>query len=61
MFVSLVGFVVFKYGRKQQRLPHTVIGLLVMLYPYATDSTAWMLGLLPVFLGLLWLAVRFGL
>lgn len=61
MFVSSVGFVLFKYGRNQRRFPHTAIGLLVMLYPYGITNVAWMVGLLPVFLGLLWLAVHFGL
>ena len=61
MFVSSVGFVLFKYGRQRHRFPHTAIGLLVMLYPYGVTDLAWMIGLLPAFLGLLWLAIRYGL
>jgi hypothetical protein len=31
-----VGFVLFVYGRKQQRWPMLVAGLLFMIYPYFT-------------------------
>ena len=42
LFVSLipggVGFVLFVYGKKQQRWPHMVAGLLFMVYPYFTPD-----------------------
>lgn len=42
LFVSLipggVGFVLFVYGKKQQRWPHMVAGLLFMVYPYFTPG-----------------------
>ena len=31
---SGIGFVLFTYGKKQQRWPHTTAGLLFMVYPY---------------------------
>lgn len=31
---SGIGFVLFTYGRKQQRWPHFAAGLLFMVYPY---------------------------
>ena len=42
LFVSLIaggiGFVLFVYGRKQQRWPQLAAGLLLMAYPYFTSS-----------------------
>ena len=31
---SGLGFLLFTYGRKQQRWPHFAAGLLMMVYPY---------------------------
>jgi len=37
---SGIGFVLFVYGKKQQRWPHLVAGLVLMVYPYfATTMT----------------------
>ena len=41
---SGIGFVVFTYGRKQQRWPQLICGLLLMLYPYFTTSMTAMTG-----------------
>jgi hypothetical protein len=60
-FVSGIGFVLFRYGRKQHRAPHAVIGLVMLIYPYAVSDVAIMLALVPVLCGLLWLAVRLGI
>lgn len=42
IFLSLipggVGFVLFVYGKKQQRAPQLVAGLALLVYPYFTDS-----------------------
>lgn len=35
-----VGFVLFVYGKKQQRWPHLVAGLLFIVYPYFTTGLA---------------------
>jgi 4-hydroxybenzoate polyprenyltransferase len=64
LFLSLIpggiGFVLFVYGKKQQRWPHLVIGLAFMVYPYFTTSVA-SLTLVGVALGVaLRLAVRAG-
>jgi len=37
---SAVGFVLFTYGRKQQRWPQFAVGMLLMVYPYFTGSIA---------------------
>jgi len=64
LFLSLipggVGFVLFVYGRKQQRWPQLAAGLALLIYPYFTDSV---LGLVGVGLAIgasLFVAVRLG-
>jgi 4-hydroxybenzoate polyprenyltransferase len=64
LFLSLIpggiGFVLFVYGKKQQRWPHLVAGLAFMVYPYFAAS---ILSLMVVGLALgasLWFAVRSG-
>jgi len=37
--ITTVGFSVFLYGRKAQRPPYIVGGLLLMVYPYFTPTT----------------------
>jgi hypothetical protein len=61
LVVSGVGFVLFSYGKSQKRVAFAVIGLVMLVYPYFITDIAWMLGLVPVFLVLLWLATRMGL
>lgn len=41
---SGIGYVLFTYGRKQDRWPQLVCGLLMMVYPYFTPSVATMAG-----------------
>ena len=60
MFVSGVGFVLFKYGRKQGRPPQVILGLVMLVYPYFITDLAWMLGVLPLLLLLLWGLTRMG-
>ena len=64
LFLSLIpggiGFVLFVYGKKQQRLPQLIAGLAFMVYPYFTPTTPSLLGV-GVLLGAgLWTAVRLG-
>ena len=64
LFLSLIpggaGFVLVVYGKKQQRWPHLLTGLAMMVYPYFATSTT---SLVAIGLGLgaaLWVAVRAG-
>jgi hypothetical protein len=64
LFLSLIpggiGFVLFVYGKKQGRPPHVIAGLLLMVYPYFTETAT---ALVAVGLGVgaaWWLAVRAG-
>ena len=33
-FISLVGMALLLYGRKEVRVPHIVVGLILVVYPY---------------------------
>ena len=64
LFLSLIpggiGFVLFVYGKKEQRWPHIVAGLVLLIYPYFTSSV-WALAGVGVAVGTaLWLALRQG-
>lgn len=64
LFLSLIpgaaGFVLFVYGKKQQRWPQLAAGLLLMAYPYFTTSVSSLLGV-GLLIGLaLWYAIRLG-
>ena len=42
LFLSLIpsgiGFVLFVYGKKQERMPHMLAGIVFTIYPYFTSS-----------------------
>jgi branched-subunit amino acid transport protein len=64
LFVSMIpsgiGFVLFVYGKKQQRWPHMLAGIVFSIYPYFTPSILVMV-VVGVALGTgLWVAVRGG-
>jgi hypothetical protein len=61
LIVSSIGFVVFGYGKRQERLPQVVIGLVMMGFPYLVPNVAAMAGIAGGLLILLWIAVRFGI
>jgi hypothetical protein len=41
---SLIGFAVFKYGRKQRTATHTAVGAALMVYPYFVSSAPALIG-----------------
>jgi hypothetical protein len=43
--ISLIGFAVITYGRRQRRAAPTLIGLVLMVYPYFVSSTFALLGI----------------
>lgn len=61
LFVSTVGFCLFMYGKKQRRSPQLATGALMMAFPYAVHSIAWMLGGASILGAGLWAALRYGL
>ena len=64
LLVSLIpggiGFVLFVYGKKQQRWPHLAAGLLFMVYPYFTTSLVSLVATGTAIGFMLWYAVRLG-
>ena len=64
LFLSLaiggLGFVLFVYGKKQERWPYLVAGLVFMVYPYFTPGLTSMLVVGLLLGGGLWLAIRQG-
>ena len=64
LFISLipsgVGFVLFVYGKKQQRWPHLAAGLLFMVYPYFTTGIVSLVAIGATIGLLLWNVVRLG-
>lgn len=64
LFLSLlpsgVGFVLFVYGKKRERWPQLVAGLLFMVYPYFATSVTTLVGVGLVLGGSLWYALRLG-
>jgi hypothetical protein len=60
MIPSGIGFVLFVYGKKQQRWPQLVAGIVFSVYPYFTSSILAMVGV-GVALGVgLWMTIRAG-
>jgi hypothetical protein len=64
LLLSLVpsgaGFVLFVYGRKQQRWPQMLAGLAFMIYPYFTESVIGLVGVGLALAGGLYWAVELG-
>ncbi len=60
LFPSGAGFVLFVYGKKQQRHPQLVAGLALMIYPYFTNTVTALVGVGTLIGVALWFAVRSG-
>ena len=58
--VSGVGLVLFVYGKKQERAPQLVAGLLFMVYPYFVDGLLWLVVVALVLAAGLWQVLRLG-
>jgi len=61
LIVSSIGFVVFGYGKRLQRVPQMIVGLALMAFPYFVPSVPLMAGIAASLLGGLWVVVRRGL
>jgi hypothetical protein len=60
LFVSSIGFVLLRYGRKMSRPPHLIAGMLLLGYPFFVPGALLTLAIAAVLLALLWLAVKQG-
>ena len=60
LMTSVVGYALFRYGRKQARLPQVVGGLALMVYPYFVYTFTSMLIIGVVICVGVWVALRMG-
>jgi branched-subunit amino acid transport protein len=60
LLVSSVGLGVFLYGKKQQRAPQLVAGIVLMVYSYFVGSVLWTIVIGASVLAALWAIVRMG-
>ena len=64
LFLSLIpggiGFVLFIYGKKQERWPQAVGGIVLMVYPYFATSVTALVGVGAVIGFGVWYAIRLG-
>src|SRR5437868_3130683 len=64
LFLSMIpggiGFVLFIYGKKQQRWPHLVAGLLLMAYPYLATTVMSLTVVGVAICAALWVVLRMG-
>jgi hypothetical protein len=60
MIPAGIGFVLFVYGKKQERWPHLVAGIAMMAYPYFTPTLTAMMAVGVVICVALWYLVRLG-
>ncbi|MEO8185663.1 MAG: hypothetical protein ABI895_43215 [Deltaproteobacteria bacterium] len=60
LFVSSIGFVLLRYGKKMSRPPQLMVGLVLMVYPYFVPGAILNLVIGAALLTLLWVAVKQG-
>ena len=64
LFLSLVtsgvGFVLFMYGKKQERPPQLLAGIVLMVYPYFVPDLLWNVVVFVAIVAATWIAVRQG-
>jgi hypothetical protein len=61
LVVSGVGFVLFSYGKKQRRFPHTAMGIVLMIYPYFISDVGLMFMVGGLLMALLFALTRLGM
>ena len=64
LFLSLIpgaiGFVLFVYGKKQERWPQLIAGLLLMVYPYFTPGLVSLTAIGAGICVVLWYVLKLG-
>jgi hypothetical protein len=53
LMFSIIGLLAFKRGKREVHLPHIIIGLVLMLYPYFVPAGLWLWAAGIVLTGLL--------
>jgi hypothetical protein len=60
ILVGSIGLVCFMYGKRQERFPQMIVGVILMVYPYFVSNLILSAAIAVVLLAGLWLAVRLG-
>ncbi len=64
LFFSLItsgaGFVLFTYGKKQDRMPQLAAGIAFMVYPYFVTTLAMTVAVAVGIIAIMWIAIRQG-
>jgi len=60
LLLGSLGFGLLLYGKKQRRVPQTVSGIALMVFPYFVSDVPLMLGIGGAIVAATWLAVRLG-
>ncbi len=60
LLIGGVGFVLFTYGKKQERPPQLITGVLYMVYPFFVTGTVALLAVGLLLGAALWWVVRLG-
>ncbi len=59
LIVSSIGTVAFIYGKRQSRVPHMAVGVLLCVFPYFVENLYLVGGITVLLLGALWGSVKF--
>ncbi len=60
MIISTIGGGFFMYGKKQERLPQLVTGIVLAGFPYFVDSVPWMIAIAVAVVIGMWAGLRAG-
>ena len=60
VFIGLIGIALISYGRKEIRVPHMVVGGILLVYPYFVGNWIIIIGIAAFLLGGLAFASRQG-
>jgi hypothetical protein len=60
LLIGCVGFVCFAYGKRQQRFPQMLAGIVLSIYPYFVTNLILMGAIAVAVLALMAAAIRFG-
>lgn len=60
LLIGCAGFVCFAYGKRQQRFPQMIAGVVLCVYPYFVPNLMLMAAIAVAVLVLLGVAVRLG-
>jgi hypothetical protein len=61
LVIGCVGFVCFAYGKRQQRFPQMLAGVILSVYPYFVSNLILMAAIAVAILALLGVAIRLGI